>query len=141
MTLGLFILFFLPLQDPGAAAPITCDSFYPRSLAMELAAPELLDDFDTDPDNPKDDWFGMDKFWHWALAFTLTGSSYHFVHNQLHSPDPDATIITVSSVLVFSVVKEFYDLKRYGLFSFKDLVYDSLGIATGYGVFIVDWGL
>ena len=99
----------------------------------------MLDDFDKNPRKPEDNWIGMDKFWHWALAFTLTGSSFHFIHNQLNSPDPEAMVISISSVMIFSVLKEFYDLKSYNLFSFKDLCYDVLGIATGYVVFIWDW--
>jgi uncharacterized protein YfiM (DUF2279 family) len=143
MTAGVFILLFLspsnfevmrgPQYMPDALFP---DAIYAGNTAEP---PRLLDDFDNEPKSDEDAWIGMDKFWHWALAFTLTGSTYHLMHNQLNTDDPCAAIISVSSTLGFSILKEFYDLATYGLFSFKDLAYDILGISTGYIVFILDW--
>ena len=138
MSVGILILLLLSPGEPGLIDTIESNPLTLLSISKDNS-PELLDDFDTDPQNPEDDWIAMDKFWHWALSFSLTGSTYHFIHNQLNSADPEAMIISLSSVLVFSVLKEFYDLARYNLFSFKDLCYDVLGMATGYLVFIWDW--
>ena len=138
MVAGIFILLLLYPANSG-------EILNPQSIPAVIAAnnriqtPQLLDDFDNEPTKDEDNWIGMDKFWHWALAFTLTGSTYHLVHNQLNIKDPSSAIIAISSTFGFSVLKEFYDLATYGLFSFKDLCYDILGITTGYFVFVMSW--
>lgn len=134
MAIGLVFLVFLYSFEPVEM------NTYTTQLIQHTTVLEMLDDFDKDPNNPEDNWFGMDKFWHWAMAFTLTGSSYHLVHNQINIPDPAALAISLSGTLLFSILKEFYDLFSYNLFSYKDLCYDILGMATGYVVFIWDWG-
>jgi len=98
-----------------------------------------LDDFDAKQKEPEDAWFGIDKFWHWTYGFTLTGSSYHLIHNRFGNSDPLALVISISFTLSCSLLKEFYDLNCYNLFSYKDLIYDILGIITGYFVFIYEW--
>jgi uncharacterized protein YfiM (DUF2279 family) len=138
MPITLFILFlFHPYNpDPGN---VKINTFTGQSLYGTTVL-ELLDDFDKDPKNDEDKWIGMDKFWHWAMAFALTGSSYHLIHNQINISDPAAMTISLSGTLFFSILKEVYDLFSYGLFSYKDLCYDIMGMATGYIVFIWDWG-
>jgi len=139
MTFGFLIIMLLSSYVPESALPVNMDMIILQTINKNINW-ELLDDFDTNPGKPEDKWIGMDKFWHWAMAFALTGSSYHFIRNRIDTPDPDAFILSVSGTLLFSVAKEFYDLARYNLFSYKDLCYDILGIATGYFVFIRDWG-
>ena len=130
MTTGIFLLLFF--YPSNLEAIENQHSFSPISYAGNMGQViELLDDFDNEPKKDNDNWIGMDKFWHWAVAFTLTGSTYHLVHNQLHTDDPCASVAAVSSTVGFSVLKEFYDLATYGLFSFKDLAYDMLGISPG----------
>ncbi|MBN2443674.1 MAG: hypothetical protein JXJ04_20100 [Spirochaetales bacterium] len=138
MTIGLFILFLLPSGTPETIDTIVAQTLY-QPLMEENIIIEKLDDFDSDPKNPTDDWYGVDKFWHFSVAFALTGSSYHLIHNRLNSPDPEALIMSLSTVFIFSVLKEFWDLARYNLFSYKDLFYDTLGMGAGYLVFIHDW--
>lgn len=85
----------------------------------------------------EDRWFGKDKFWHWAMSFTLVGSSYHLIHCRLGEEKTKATTISISFTLGCGLAKEFYDSRSpRGMFSIKDFVYDLLGIATGYFVFI-----
>ncbi|MBN2531990.1 MAG: hypothetical protein JXB88_03810 [Spirochaetales bacterium] len=151
MSLAMIFLFFFHPCEP-ALDMIDMNAFTGQSIhkttVLELSSTQLkhnyyirfLDDFDKDPKNPEDEWIGMDKFWHWAMAFTLTGSSYHLVHNQINIDDPLALTISLSGTLFFSILKEFCDLYSYNLFSYKDLCYDILGMATGYAVFIWDWG-
>ena len=100
---------------------------------------DLLDDFDTNPFQPEDEWIGMDKFWHWSFGFLMTGASYHFLIHRLGCSYLNGVIITITSVSIFSIIKEIYDYFRYSLFSYKDLVYDFLGLAAGYLVFIMPW--
>ncbi len=85
----------------------------------------------------EDKWFGKDKFWHWAMSFTLVGSSYHFIHCRLGKEETEATTISLSFTLSCGLAKELYDSRSpRGRFSIKDFIYDLLGIATGYLVFI-----
>jgi len=84
----------------------------------------------------KDDWFGMDKFWHWSMSFALVGASYHLTNIRLGQDKNTALLETVSFAIACSIAKEFYDVFNEKHFSFKDLVYDALGIITGYFVFI-----
>jgi uncharacterized protein YfiM (DUF2279 family) len=116
--------YWIPIGDPSV---------------METPGINPMDDFDANPQSPQDNWIGMDKFWHWLLSFSLVGSSYHLIHNQLDISDPEALIISVSSTFGLGVLKELYDLWQYHLFSYKDLIYDILGIVTGYVIFVMDW--
>ena len=84
----------------------------------------------------EDKWFAMDKFWHWAMSFSLTGSTYHLAYIRLEQEQTMALVEAISSTLFFGILKEFYDLYTYGLFSYKDIIYDLLGIICGYFVFI-----
>jgi uncharacterized protein YfiM (DUF2279 family) len=139
MPVEMIFLFFLHGYEPTLNVPINITAFSKQYMYHYNTVLEQLDDFDANPEKPEDKWFGMDKFWHWAMAFTLTGSSYHLVHNRINVSDPGAMAISLSGTLFFSILKEFYDLFSYNLFSFKDLCYDVLGMATGYMVFIWDW--
>lgn len=138
MPIGIVFLFLFSSHELVLHGPVEISAFPAQNIYGNTVL-ELLDDFDRDPKHPEDKWFGMDKFWHWAMAFTLTGSSYHLIHNQINIPDPGAMTISLSGTLFFSIMKEFYDLFSYNLFSYKDLCYDILGMATGYVVFIWDW--
>jgi uncharacterized protein YfiM (DUF2279 family) len=141
MLVELFFLFLFSPYQADILVPVDRAAYSSQETTYTHNMLELLDDFDKDPDTPEDKWFAMDKFWHWAMAFALTGSSYQLVHNQIDMPDPEATAISLSSTLFFSILKEFYDLYTYNLFSLKDLCYDVLGMATGYMVFIWDWNV
>ncbi|MBN1698039.1 MAG: hypothetical protein JW881_11035 [Spirochaetales bacterium] len=137
MSISLVYLLFVLNITASIDTPV----YYPVSREPAIPAIERLDDFDAYPASPKDEWFGMDKFWHWLFSFSLTGSAYQFFHHQLHIADPEAAAVSLSSAFTLGILKECYDLWTYDLFSYKDLIYDILGIATGYVVFILDWRL
>jgi uncharacterized protein YfiM (DUF2279 family) len=84
-----------------------------------------------------DPWFGEDKFWHWAFSLTLVGSTYHLTHCRLEASQSMATGIALSFSLGSGLFKEFWDLKKpEGRFSYRDLIYDGLGVMMGYLLFI-----
>jgi uncharacterized protein YfiM (DUF2279 family) len=132
--------YYLPCLKDNPSGPDRNDWMPVRDFSvMEIPGINPMDDFDANPQSPQDNWFGMDKFWHWLLSFSLVGSSYQLIHNRLDISDPEALIISVSSTFGLGVLKELYDLWQYHLFSYKDLVYDILGIITGYMIFVMDW--
>jgi uncharacterized protein YfiM (DUF2279 family) len=111
------------------------------SSVMSIPSLDLFDDFDEKPADvvDPDEWFGMDKFWHFSVSCVLTGASYHLVHDRFGGTDPAAAVIALSGSFALGVIKEFYDLWRYGLFSFKDLTFDTAGIVAGYFIFIHEY--
>jgi len=84
-----------------------------------------------------DPWFSEDKFWHFALSLTLTGSSYHFIRCRLDEPETRAAVYSLGFSFGCGLGKELYDSKKpRSYFSYKDLIYDLLGIGAGYLLFI-----
>ena len=130
MTLSLYLL-MLNLQGPLEYTHGTPDTALapPPVVLFRQEVPPV-------PEKPADPWLGMDKLWHWTLSFSLTGSAYHFTADRLqHSPDT-AAAESLAFVLLCGILKELYDLYSYGLFSYKDIVFDLAGITCGYFVFI-----
>ncbi len=86
---------------------------------------------------PADPWLSADKFWHFALSLALTGSSYHFIRCRLNEPENRAAIYSLGFSFGCGLSKELYDSKKpRGYFSYKDLLYDLLGVGAGYLLFI-----
>lgn len=78
-----------------------------------------------------DKWLGIDKFHHFTYSFGITGIAYHIYHCRLENSSGDAKVFSASLTAVLGLSKECYDkLGRKGLFSWKDLFFDALGIST-----------
>ncbi|MEO0094210.1 MAG: hypothetical protein ABIK67_08170 [candidate division WOR-3 bacterium] len=84
-----------------------------------------------------DHWFAIDKVYHLVVSFSLVGSGYHLLANRIGVKEPYSTVGSVGGTLALGITKEFYDAARpEDRFSYRDLLYDLLGIAIGYFVFI-----
>ncbi len=84
-----------------------------------------------------DNWFGRDKFHHFSYSFGLTGLSYHLYHCQLNNPNPEAKYFSISLTTLTGIGKEFYDkIHKKTDFSYKDLIWDAIGITAATFVFL-----
>lgn len=84
-----------------------------------------------------DNWFALDKIYHLIVSFSLVGSGYHLLANRIGLEKSYATSGSIGSVLALGVSKELFDASRPNdRFSYRDLIYDILGIGIGYFVFI-----
>jgi uncharacterized protein YfiM (DUF2279 family) len=85
----------------------------------------------------RDNWFSEDKFFHFSVSALLVGSSYHFLKCRINKGEKLSTISSLSSTFLLGIFKEVYDKKvKKEYFSYKDLIYDILGIGCGYLIFI-----
>lgn len=84
-----------------------------------------------------DRWFVVDKVYHFAVSFSLVGSTYHLLANRIGIRKSHSTAETFAIVFGLGVTKEFYDASLPNEhFSYRDLIFDVLGIGLGYLVFI-----
>ena len=82
-----------------------------------------------------DNWFGQDKAKHFLLSALLTGAVSHYAYYDHHQTREESRNIAVAFVFTLGIGKEMKDRQRpSGYFSWKDLVFDVLGIAVGIGV-------
>ncbi|HUQ19429.1 MAG TPA: DUF2279 domain-containing protein [Gemmatimonadaceae bacterium] len=75
---------------------------------------------------PRDSWFGIDKLKHFfmsAFVESVTFSGLQAVGANRNTAFAGA----ISATAGFAVAKEFYDRRSYGLFSYRDLVWDAGG--------------
>jgi uncharacterized protein YfiM (DUF2279 family) len=84
-----------------------------------------------------DRWFAIDKVYHLVVSFSLVGSTYHLLANRIGVRKSYSTAETFAVVFGLGVAKELYDASLpYEHFSYRDLIFDILGISLGYLVFI-----
>jgi uncharacterized protein YfiM (DUF2279 family) len=83
-----------------------------------------------------DSWFGEDKILHFSAGFAIPGLTYHFYVCRLDGDEKRGKVYAVSLTALLAFGKEFYDKKKKGHFSWKDLVWGGLGLAVGYIVLI-----
>jgi uncharacterized protein YfiM (DUF2279 family) len=117
----LILLFTLLAGKPDSTLyePVVVDSFY-----LTCQRTGLLEQYE-------DEWFGIDKFHHFAYSFGTTALIFHVYHCQLHNPNPGAQMFSISTTALFGISKELYDrFCRKTIFSYKDITFDVLGIAT-----------
>jgi uncharacterized protein YfiM (DUF2279 family) len=75
---------------------------------------------------PPDNWFGSDKLKHFFLAaFTQTVAYSAFQAARVHHDQALVGAWAVTATV--SVAKEVHDRRSYGLFSYRDLVWDAAG--------------
>ena len=83
-----------------------------------------------------DKWWGKDKAKHFLVSAFLAGACYKIYHNQWHNKKEHSLYFSTGFTLSLGLGKEIYDNTRpRNKFSYKDLIYDLLGI--GVGLFIV----
>jgi uncharacterized protein YfiM (DUF2279 family) len=83
-----------------------------------------------------DSWFGQDKILHFSAGFAIPGLTYHFYTCRLNGDEQRGKVYAVSLTALLAFGKEFYDKKKKGHFSWKDLAWGGLGLAVGYFVMI-----
>jgi putative lipoprotein len=79
---------------------------------------------------PRDHWFGADKLKHFfmsAFIESLTFSGLQAIGANRNTAFAGA----VSATAGFAVGKEFWDRRVTGLFSYRDLVWDTAGAGAG----------
>jgi len=84
----------------------------------------------------QDKWFGRDKFHHFSYSMGIVGLTYHVSHNQFNNPKCTSRLFAVSLAAIVGIGKELYDKyckKEY--ISYKDIVWDTLGIVSGILLF------
>lgn len=78
----------------------------------------------------RDGWFGQDKVQHFAVSAAITTMGYGGARTVL---ERDASVgVAVAVAAVAGVLREAYDHRRGRPFSFRDLLWDALGVAAGY---------
>ncbi len=82
---------------------------------------------------PNDPRFSSDKYYHFAASFLITGGSYLALSDGFATDAPDELALAWSAGISISVGlgKELYDWVDYGLFSWRDIVWDLAGTAAG----------
>jgi len=104
--------------------------------ASMAGAAEVADSLQVAPAAVKvhgDFWFARDKGDHFLVSAFLTGAGYYAARSELNASDPASLNLAAGFSLSMGIGKEVYDkYKRGGLFSWKDLGADVLGIGLGY---------
>ena len=75
---------------------------------------------------PPDNWFGSDKLKHFFIAAFTQTVAYSALQAARVDHDP-ALVGAWAVTATVSVAKEVHDRRSYGLFSYRDLVWDAAG--------------
>jgi len=76
-----------------------------------------------------DSWFSRDKGLHGAGSLILTAAVFNVQYRFGKSVREDAVLTSVGTALMVGISKELFDASRVNNhFSYKDLIYDVLGI-------------
>lgn len=100
-----------------------------------LRSPSLVAEFDFQKRPGLDPWFSEDKILHFYFSASLAGLVYHLTADQANQEAGPSRIIAISVTSLVGVGKEIFDRQQKKVFSWKDLAWDALGIATGCLVF------
>ena len=131
-VLRILVLFNIFLAI-GLSQTLDC---LPDSFIVNNAAVRFLD-LKVKP--RKDAWFSQDKFLHFTACAAIPGLTYNFLVNEKGRDNGTGKVFAVSLTTFIGVGKELYDKDKKGHFSWKDLVWDGLGLIVGYFVFVHDF--
>jgi len=123
---------------------IACFSILQSQAILQSQRLVLSKELDSSPDSTidfgikrlHDPWFSTDKVLHFSASAAITGLTYHFYVNRLNRPEDRGKVYAVSLTALVGIGKELYDKNKKGYFSWKDLLWDGLGLAVGYFVFV-----
>jgi uncharacterized protein YfiM (DUF2279 family) len=80
----------------------------------------------------EDKWLGWDKAGHFLISGFLAGSSYSIYHQSFNKDKKSSIYFASIFTLSLGVGKELSDMRKpKDKFSYKDLIYDILGISAG----------
>jgi len=81
---------------------------------------------------PIDKWWGRDKAKHFLVSAFLTGACYRICHDEFHNKEEPSLYFSAGFTFSLGLGKEIRDqTKPQKRFSYKDLVYDLMGIGVG----------
>jgi uncharacterized protein YfiM (DUF2279 family) len=83
-----------------------------------------------------DAWTSHDKFVHFSVSTALSGFSYYYCASHTDAENTTARLCALSLGACAGFAKEFYDRKNKGCFSWKDLVWNGIGLCVGFLVFM-----
>ncbi|MCJ7497566.1 MAG: DUF2279 domain-containing protein [candidate division Zixibacteria bacterium] len=80
----------------------------------------------------EDKWLGWDKFGHFFISGFLSGSSYSIYHKSFNNDKESSLYFAGTFTLSLGIGKEITDMKKpQNKFSYKDLIFDLMGISLG----------
>jgi len=79
----------------------------------------------------KDEFFGKDKLKHFGTSFFLTNIIYQEAKYNFKIKEKNSIILSISIPFSLGIIKEIKDKKSYGIFSLKDIFWNSAGIILG----------
>jgi uncharacterized protein YfiM (DUF2279 family) len=84
----------------------------------------------------RDAWISQDKFLHFAVSTALSGFSYYCFISHDNTERKNARLSSLSLGACAGIAKELYDRNTSGCFSWKDLLWDGIGLAVGFFAFM-----
>lgn len=103
-----------------------------NSLANTFLQKDSSEIVEEDKVRPVDKWWGMDKAKHFLVSAFLAGVSYKIYHDELHNKKEHSLYFSAGFTFSLGLGKEICDeTKPKKKFSYKDLLYDLLGIGVG----------
>lgn len=92
----------------------------------------LLQESNTDSRVKDDKWLSWDKFGHFFISGFLAGASYSIYHKNFNNDKKSSVYFASIFSLSLGIGKEVSDSRKpQNKFSYKDLIFDILGISTG----------
>ena len=100
------------------------------ALSLALLAPSPAAGQRNEAAYANDRWYGEDKVKHLAISAAITGMAYGGSRVVL---DRDASVgVALGAAAVAGLLREVHDHRLGKPFSYKDLVWDALGVVAGY---------
>ncbi len=108
------------------------ERFVPLDIDPESSGRLLLQENNTGNKVKEDKWIGWDKFGHFFVSGFLAGASYSIYHKNFDNDKESSVYFASILTLGAGVGKEVSDSRKpKNIFSYKDLIFDILGISAG----------
>jgi len=106
--------------------------FYLSSIKPAVTSLLILRKKSTEARMKEDKWLGWDKFGHFFISGFLAGASYSIYHENFNNDKKSSCYFASILALSMGIGKEISDSqKTQNIFSYKDLIFDILGISAG----------
>lgn len=83
-----------------------------------------------------DAWTSQDKFLHFSVSTALSGFSYYYLVSRSDTENRTARLYSLSLGAFAGLAKEIYDSRTRGCFSWKDIVWDGVGLTVAFLMFM-----
>lgn len=84
----------------------------------------------------RDAWVAHDKFLHCATSTALSGFTYYYMVTHGDKSAEKAQVYALSFTACVGITKEIYDGKKKGCFSWKDLLWNGVGLTVSFFAFM-----